>query len=83
MQPCTIVIFGATGDLSQKKLLPALYHLQAENRLTDDTRIICMGRKESTQEEWQELVTEYVTPRVRGGIDNDLLQTFLKKVHYF
>ena len=54
MQPCTIVIFGATGDLSQKKLLPALYHLQAENRLTDDTRIICMGRKESTQEEWQE-----------------------------
>ncbi|AUZ85436.1 glucose-6-phosphate dehydrogenase [Methylophaga nitratireducenticrescens] len=83
MQPCTIVIFGATGDLSQKKLLPALYHLQAENRLTEDTRIICMGRKESTQQEWQDLVTEYVTPRVRGGIDNALLQTFLEKVHYF
>ena len=71
MQPCTIVIFGATGDLSQKKLLPALYHLQAENRLTDDTRIICMGRKESTQQEWQDLVTEYVSPRVRGGINDD------------
>ncbi|MAK66490.1 MULTISPECIES: glucose-6-phosphate dehydrogenase [unclassified Methylophaga] len=83
MQPCTIVIFGATGDLSQKKLLPALYHLQAENRLTDDTRIICMGRKESTQQEWQDLVTEYVSPRVRGGINDDLLQNFLKKVHYF
>lgn len=83
MQPCTIVIFGATGDLSQKKLLPALYHLQAEDRLTADTRIICMGRRESSQQEWHELVTEYVSPRVRGGIDNDLLQTFLKKVHYF
>lgn len=83
MQPCTIVIFGATGDLSQKKLLPALYHLQAEDRLTADTRIICMGRRESSQQEWHELVTEYVSPRVRGGVDNDLLQTFLKKVHYF
>lgn len=83
MQPCTIVIFGATGDLSQKKLLPALYHLQADDRLTADTRIICMGRRESSQQEWHELVTEYVSPRVRGGVDNDLLQTFLKKVHYF
>lgn len=83
MQPCTIVIFGATGDLSQKKLLPALYHLQAENRLTEDTRIICMGRRDSTQQEWLDLVTEYVTPRARGGVNNDLLQTFLKKVHYF
>ena len=49
MQPCTIIIFGATGDLAKKKLLPALYHLNIENRLTDNTRIICMGRQETTQ----------------------------------
>jgi len=51
MKSCSIIIFGATGDLSKKKLLPALYHLNAENRLTDDTKIICMGRREMTQEE--------------------------------
>lgn len=83
MQSCTIVIFGATGDLSKKKLLPALYHLDAENRLTDDTRIICMGRRESSQEDWKQQVTEFVTPKARGGVDNNLLNSFLDRIHYF
>lgn len=83
MQSCTIVIFGATGDLSKKKLLPALYHLDAENRLTDDTRIICMGRRECEQEDWKQQVTEFVTPKARDGVDNDLLSSFLDRIHYF
>ncbi len=83
MQSCTIVIFGATGDLSKKKLLPALYHLDAENRLTDDTRIICMGRRECAQEDWKQQVTEFVTPKARDGVDNDLLSSFLDRIHYF
>jgi glucose-6-phosphate 1-dehydrogenase len=83
MQPCTIVIFGATGDLSKKKLLPALYHLDAENRLTDDTRIICMGRRECAQEDWKQQVTEFVTPKARGGVNDELLSSFLDRLHYF
>jgi glucose-6-phosphate 1-dehydrogenase len=38
--PCTYVIFGATGNLSRIKLMPALYHLDIENRLDKDTKII-------------------------------------------
>lgn len=83
MQDCTIIIFGATGDLSQKKLLPALYHLNAENRLTDNTKVICMGRRPMAQGDWKEKVVEYVTPRARGGIDNDNLTDFLTKISYF
>lgn len=83
MQSCTIVIFGATGDLSKKKLLPALYHLDAENRLTDDTRIICMGRSETAQEEWKQLVEGYVTPKARGGVNADVLSRFLDRLTYF
>jgi glucose-6-phosphate 1-dehydrogenase len=83
MQSCTIVIFGATGDLSKKKLLPALYHLDAENRLTDDTRIICMGRREAAQEDWKQQVVEFVTPKARGGVDDTTLNKFLDRVHYF
>lgn len=83
MKPCTIIIFGATGDLSKKKLLPALYHLEAENRLTADTRIICMGRQEMPQEEWKSLVDGYVSPKARGGIDKTVLDTFLSKITYF
>lgn len=83
MQDCTIIIFGATGDLSRKKLLPALYHLNAENRLTENTRVICMGRREMPQQDWLDNVVEYVTPKARGGADDALLENFLSKLSYF
>jgi glucose-6-phosphate 1-dehydrogenase len=83
MQPCTIIIFGATGDLAKKKLLPALYHLNIENRLTDNTRIICMGRQETTQSQWHEKVTEYISLKARNGLDDDSLKHFLSKIDYF
>ena len=48
-EACTYVIFGATGNLSQVKLMPALYHLETENRLPQDTAIVCSGRREFEQ----------------------------------
>jgi glucose-6-phosphate 1-dehydrogenase len=83
MKPCTIIIFGATGDLSKKKLLPALYHLNIENRLTDDTKIICMGRGEIAQDDWKDQVSKYVSSKARNGIDATALKSFLAKVSYF
>ena len=83
MQDCTIIIFGATGDLSQKKLLPALYHLNAENRLTENTKVICMGRRPMAQKDWKNKVVDYVTPKARGGIDDNVLTNFLTKISYF
>jgi glucose-6-phosphate 1-dehydrogenase len=41
--PCTYVIFGATGNLSRLKLMPALYHLEEAGRLPDTTRILFVG----------------------------------------
>ncbi|MDT8309881.1 MAG: glucose-6-phosphate dehydrogenase [Methylophaga sp.] len=83
MQPCTLIIFGATGDLSQKKLLPALYHLDAEKRLTPETKIICMGRKESTQQDWHALVKDYVSAKARDGADQQVMDNFLNRISYF
>lgn len=42
--PCTIVILGATGDLTRRKLVPALFHLMADGRLADDFSILGIGR---------------------------------------
>ena len=47
-----ILIFGGTGDLNRRKLIPAFYHLLKKRRLTDCTPIVCIGRKEFTQEEF-------------------------------
>ena len=53
VQPCTIVIFGATGDLTARKLIPALYHLYAEKQLPQPFRIIGVARREKTDESWR------------------------------
>ena len=46
IEPCTFVIFGATGNLSQIKLLPALYHLEEAGKLPDGMKILALGRRE-------------------------------------
>jgi glucose-6-phosphate 1-dehydrogenase len=52
-QPCTIVIYGATGDLTSRKLIPALYHLFGEKLMPAEFRIIGFARREKTSVEWR------------------------------
>ncbi len=54
IEPCSIVIFGASGDLTARKLIPALYHLFVEKQLPDPFRIIGFARREKTHESWRE-----------------------------
>ncbi len=54
VEPCTIVIFGASGDLTSRKLIPALYHLFAEKQLPNPVRIIGFARREKSHEAWRE-----------------------------
>jgi len=68
-EPCTLIIFGSTGNLAETKLLPALYHLEAADRLHPDTRILGFGRRQWSDEEWRALVREPLEERARGGLD--------------
>ncbi len=52
--PCTIVIFGASGDLTARKLIPAFYHLFAEKVLPTPVRIVGFARREKHDDEWRE-----------------------------
>src|SRR5687767_1817279 len=51
--PCVMVIFGATGDLTKRKLFPALYNLARENFLPPNFAIVGVGRQEMTSEEFR------------------------------
>ncbi|MDB6024678.1 MAG: glucose-6-phosphate 1-dehydrogenase [Verrucomicrobiales bacterium] len=53
VEPCTIVIFGASGDLTARKLIPALYHLFAEKQLPTPFQIIGYARREKNDEQWR------------------------------
>ncbi len=58
VQPCSIVIFGASGDLTSRKLIPALYHLFCEKQLPDPFRIIGFARREKSDQTWREELKE-------------------------
>jgi glucose-6-phosphate 1-dehydrogenase len=56
--PCTIVIFGATGDLAKRKLLPALDNLAGRQVLPDRFNVLAVGRKPMTDEAYREKVLQ-------------------------
>ena len=47
-EPCTIVIFGASGDLTARKLIPALYQLTHNENISNNTAIVGFARREYT-----------------------------------
>ena len=49
---CVIVIFGASGDLTARKLIPALYHLFLGKQLPSPVRIIGFARREKNDQQW-------------------------------
>ena len=53
VEPCSIIIFGASGDLTARKLVPALYHLCKEKQMPADFRIIGVARREKTDASWR------------------------------
>jgi len=81
-EPCTYTIFGATGNLSRIKLIPALYHLDVENRLDDNTKIIAIGRRPWDNKKWITEVHEMLLAKARGGIDEAVFERFIGRLHY-
>ena len=50
LEPCVLVIFGASGDLTRRKLGPALYNLEADGRLPEAFSVVCAARRDWTTE---------------------------------
>jgi glucose-6-phosphate 1-dehydrogenase len=80
---CTYVIFGATGNLSQVKLMPALYHLEEAQKLPQQCRILLVGRRPWDREQCVAEVREWVAAKARGGLDEALFQRFAGRLEYF
>ncbi|MDD5272373.1 MAG: glucose-6-phosphate dehydrogenase [Methylovulum sp.] len=81
-EPCTYVIFGATGNLSRIKLMPALYRLDAAGRLPDGTRILAMGRRPWDQQKWRQEVHDMVQAKAKDDFDEAVFQRFSDRLHY-
>ena len=56
--PMSIVIFGASGDLTKRKLVPALFQLAREKLLSKNTKIVGFARREKTHEQFRSEMKE-------------------------
>ncbi|HTG44682.1 MAG TPA: glucose-6-phosphate dehydrogenase [Verrucomicrobiae bacterium] len=81
--PCTIVIFGASGDLTARKLIPALYHLFLGKQLPSPVRIIGFARRDKTDESWREELRAGLDQFSRTKpVDEQVWREFSQTIHY-
>jgi glucose-6-phosphate 1-dehydrogenase len=79
----TIVIFGASGDLTSRKLIPALYSLHQKKRLAPDTRIVGFARTEFSHEAWRQRLTESTALFVGAPFDAAGWNELAQRIFYF
>ena len=78
-----IVIFGGAGDLSFRKLLPALYMAHAHGKLEGDTRIIGIGRQAWSRAQYLEFINEQSPPFIEANaFKQDDWQSFLSRLQF-
>jgi glucose-6-phosphate 1-dehydrogenase len=81
--PCTIVIFGASGDLTARKLIPALYHLFKEKQMPPDFRIVGLARREKTNDSWRQELRQALDHFSRTQpVDNKVWEQFAHYISY-
>src|SRR3954451_20271883 len=78
----TLTIFGATGDLSRRKLLPALYNLAHEGALPDRFALIGVSRGEKSDDEFREEARRAITEFSRRTPDDSVLDALLSRMRY-
>lgn len=77
-----MVIFGATGDLTKRKLLPALYNLAKGDFLPHKFAIIGVGRQEMTTDEFRKQIVDDLNEFVPRGPEKKLVDWFVERAYY-
>src|SRR6266852_2203787 len=83
-EPCVVVIFGATGDLTQRKLLPTLAHLMHTHPLPQSFKIVAFARRPMNDDQWHKMaldsVNKYLPPDDK--LDSDAQKAFARNLYY-
>jgi len=81
-EPCVLVIFGASGDLARRKLIPALFNLERDGSLCEYLTIVGYGRTPMAAEAFREKMAEAIQENRPGEIEAERLRAFLNRLHY-
>ncbi len=83
--PLTVVIFGASGDLTSRKLIPALYNLHLKGRLPSEAKVLGVARTAYTDDAFRDHLTPKVQEAITGAgdsFDPAKWAEFAKRIHY-
>jgi glucose-6-phosphate 1-dehydrogenase len=80
--PCVMVIFGFTGDLTRRKLIPALYNLASQQLLSREFAVIGVGRTPMSDDDARKKVTDDFKRFATVPIDADLWESFVRRISY-
>ncbi len=78
----TIVIFGASGDLTSRKLIPALYRLFIKGRLPEGSRIVGVARSAFDDQQWRDSLRDTTQKYAESSFDGESWDRFSEDVYY-
>ncbi len=82
VEPCTLIIFGGSGDLARRRLVPALYNLLLDGLLPSNYAVLGLGRTPMSDEDFREVAREGVTKHSRQALADDRWQEFSRHLFY-
>ncbi|MFL5625661.1 MAG: glucose-6-phosphate dehydrogenase [Ktedonobacteraceae bacterium] len=83
-EPCVVVIFGATGDLTQRKLLPTLAHLFHDHPLPQGFSVVAFARRPMNDEQWRGMALESINKYMpeNDRLDSEEQHAFAQRLYY-
>jgi glucose-6-phosphate 1-dehydrogenase len=82
VHPTTLVIFGGTGDLAKRKLLPAIYNLAHEGALPERFNLIGVSRSDIPHEDYRDMARDSIKQFSRREPDEQVLERLLERMRY-
>ena len=80
--PCVFVIFGASGDLTQRKLIPALYSLAYRHLLPEKFAVVGVARTEESDEQFRDRMEAAVREHARDPFREDVWESLVEGMYY-
>src|SRR6266545_2264377 len=82
VEPCTLIIFGGSGDLARRRLIPALYNLLLDGLMPSNYVVLGLGRTAMSDEEFRVTVRDGVVKHSRQALIEDTWNAFARHLFY-
>ena len=78
-----LVIFGGTGDLTHRKLMPALYNMLLDGLVPDHLQVVAIGRRDKSEEEYRSEVRASMDKYSRNKVDEKIWSRLNDMIRYY